>query len=83
MKKIILLLLLTIVSVSCKDSMSNEFVINRPSVILSKQTNGYNYKLKYKYIVEHYSQRHNFYSKIDIYTNQNFRVGDTLKLTTK
>ena len=83
MKKIILLLLLVIVSVSCKDSMDNEFVINSPSVIVSKQTNVYNHKLKYKYVVKHYSQLPHFYSEIDIYTNQNFRVSDTLKLTTK
>ena len=82
MKKIILLLLLVIVSVSCKDSMKNEFIINSPLVIVGKRTNGHNYKLKYKYIVKHYYETP-FYREIDIYTNQDFKVGDTLKLTIK
>ena len=83
MKKIILLLLLVIVSVSCKNIYENEFIINSPSVVVSKQSNGNTYKLKYKYIVKHYYVPPNFHRTLDLYTNQDFKVGDTIKLTTK
>jgi len=81
MKKIILLLLLVVVNTSCKNSYSNEFIINSPSVIVSKEITN-DHKLKYKYGVKHYSSGR-YYRAINIHTNQNFIVGDTLKLTTK
>ena len=82
-KKIILIIIIFL-NISCKSDISNSFIINNDSIIISKTITGYNHNLKYMYNVKHNSRlQGKYFSSLKLYTDSNFKVGDTIVLKIK